>query len=76
LQYTAGHGAFGKPAIFNTDQGREFTAEVFTETLLINAVCISMDSQGCWIGDVFVEPLWRSAKFEEIYLHAYETYTR
>jgi putative transposase len=63
---------FGKPEIFNTDQGSQFTAEVFTDTLQTNAIRISMDGKGRWIDNVFVERLWRSVKYEEIYLHAYE----
>jgi putative transposase len=64
---------FGTPEIFNTDQGSQFTAEVFTDTLQINAIRISMDGKGRWIDNVFVERLWRSVKYEEVYLHAYET---
>ena len=64
---------FGKPEIFNTDQGSQFTAEAFTEVLKANAVAISMDGKGRWVDNVFVERLWRSVKYEEIYLHAYET---
>ena len=64
---------FGRPEIFNTDQGSQFTAEVFTETLHANHICISMDGKGRWIDNVFVERLWRSVKYEEVYLHAYET---
>ncbi len=64
---------FGKPEIFNTDQGSQFTAEVFTDTLHANAISISMDGKGRWVDNVFVERLWRSVKYEEIYLHAYET---
>jgi putative transposase len=64
---------FGKPEIFNTDQGSQFTAEVFTDTLQANAISISMDGKGRWVDNVFVERLWRSVKYEEIYLHAYET---
>jgi putative transposase len=57
---------FGRPEIFNTDQGSQFTAEVFTETLQVNAIRISMDGKGRWIDNVFVERLWRSVKYEEI----------
>jgi putative transposase len=64
---------FGSPEIFNTDQGSQFSAEVFTETLHANAIRISMDGKGRWIDNVFVERLWRSVKYEEIYLHGYET---
>src|SRR3954454_7803504 len=64
---------FGSPEIFNTDQGSQFSAEAFTEVLKLNAVCISMDGKGRWIDNVFIERLWRSVKYEEIYLHAHET---
>ena len=64
---------FGNPEIFNTDQGSQFTAEAFTEVLKANAVAISMDGKGRWVDNVFVERLWRSVKYEEIYLHAYQT---
>ena len=64
---------FGSPEIFNTDQGSQFTAEAFTEVLKHNAIRISMDGKGRWIDNVFVERLWRSVKYEEIYLHAHET---
>lgn len=61
------------PEIFNTDQGAQFTAEEFTAVLLAKGVQVSMDGKGRWIDNVFVERLWRSVKYEEIYLHAYET---
>ncbi len=64
---------FGKPEIFNTDQGAQFTAEVFTSVLHERGVKISMDGKGRCIDNVFVERLWRSVKYEEVYLHAYET---
>ena len=64
---------FGAPEIFNTDQGSQFTAEEFTESLLGRAVRVSMDGKGRWVDNVFVERLWRSVKYETIYLHAYET---
>jgi putative transposase len=64
---------FGSPEIFNTDQGSQFSAEAFTEVLKLNAICISMDGKGRWIDNVFVERLWRSVKYEEIYLHAHQT---
>jgi putative transposase len=63
---------FGAPAIFNTDQGAQFTAEAFTEVLLERGVKISMDGKGRWIDNVFIERLWRSLKYEEVYLHAYD----
>ena len=63
----------GKPAIFNTDQGSQFTSAVFTGLLLDNAIAISMDGRGAWRDNVFVERLWRSVKYEEVYLRAYDT---
>jgi putative transposase len=62
---------FGKPETFNTDQASQFTAEVFTETLQAHGIRISMDGKGRWIDNVFIERLWRSVKYEEVYLHAY-----
>jgi putative transposase len=63
----------GKPAIFNTDQGSQFTSTAFTGLLLENGITISMDGRGAWRDNVFVERLWRSVKYEEVYLRAYET---
>jgi len=63
----------GKPTIFNTDQGSQFTSAAFTGLLLDNAIAISMDGRGSWRDNVFVERLWRSVKYEEVYLRAYET---
>jgi putative transposase len=62
---------YGKPEIFNTDQGRQFTSDDFTSMLHGHGIAISMDGRGCWRDNVFVEPLWRSIKYEEAYLHAY-----
>lgn len=62
----------GKPEIFNTDQGSQFTAEDFLKPLKEAGVRISMDGKGRWMDNVFVERLWRSLKYEEVYLHAYE----
>lgn len=62
----------GKPEIFNTDQGSQFTSVEFTQLLLKNGIAISMDGKGCWRDNVFVERLWKSVKYEEVYLHAYE----
>ena len=56
----------------NTDQGSQFTSADFTGLLLINDIKISMDGQGAWRDNVFVERLWRSVKYEEVYLHAYD----
>ena len=64
---------YGKPAIFNTDQGSQFTSLAFTERLKIEGIAISMDGRGCWRDNVFVERLWRSVKYEEVYLRAYES---
>ena len=64
---------YGTPEIFNTDQGAQFTAEDFTAVLLAHGVRVSMDGKGRWIDNVFVERLWRSVKYEEIYLHAHQT---
>lgn len=63
----------GKPEIFNTDQGAQFTSDAFTGMLQEHGIAISMDGRGCWRDNVFVERLWRSIKYEEVYLHAYET---
>ena len=63
----------GAPQIFNTDQGAQFTSEDFTGALKDHGVEISMDGKGRWVDNVFVERLWRSVKYENIYLHAYET---
>jgi putative transposase len=64
---------YGKPTIFNTDQGSQFTSAAFTGLLLDNRIAISMDGRGSWRDNVFVERLWRSVKYEEVYLRAYET---
>ena len=58
----------GRPEIFNTDQGSQFTSTAFTGLLLDNAIAISMDGKGAWRDNVFVERLWRSVKYEEVYL--------
>jgi putative transposase len=64
---------FGKPEIFNTDQGSQFTSPRFTGVLREAGVRISMDGRGRWMDNVFIERLWRSLKYECIYLHAFET---
>ncbi|RDS78712.1 IS3 family transposase [Dyella monticola] len=64
---------YGTPQIFNTDQGSQFTSEAFTGLLTQHGITISMDGKGCWRDNVFVERLWKSVKYEEVYLHAYET---
>ncbi len=61
----------GRPAIFNSDQGAQFTSTAFTAVLHREKVAISMDGKGRWRDNVFVERLWRSVKYEEVYLHAY-----
>ena len=63
----------GRPEIFNTDQGSQFTSAAFTGLLLENAIAISMDGRGAWRDNVFVERLWRSVKYEEVYLRAYDS---
>ena len=63
----------GKPDIFNTDQGSQFTGAAFTGLLAGHGIAISMDGKGAWRDNVFVERLWRSVKYEEVYLRAYET---
>lgn len=64
---------FGCPEIFNTDQGVQFTSEAFTSVLKCHEITISMDGKGRWMDNVFVERLWRTVKYEDIYLKAYET---
>ena len=68
-----GHRQYGTPEIFNTDQGSQFTSLEFTGALHEHGVQISMDGRGSWRDNVFVERLWRSIKYEEVYLHAYES---
>ncbi len=63
---------YGKPEIFNTDQGAQFTRDDFTGALKTTGISISMDGKGRWMDNVFVERLWRSLKYEEVYLKAYE----
>jgi len=63
----------GKPEIFNTDQGSQFTSVAFTGVLLKHGISISMDGKGSWRDNVFVERLWRSVKYEEVYLKAYDS---
>ena len=63
----------GKPEIFNTDQGSQFTSLDFTGLLKQNGIAISMDGKGAWRDNVFVERLWRSVKYEEVYLRAYDS---
>jgi putative transposase len=62
----------GCPQIFNTDQGSQFTSAEFISMLINNGISISMDGKGAWRDNVFVERFWRTVKYEEVYLHAYE----
>jgi putative transposase len=64
---------YGRPEIFNTDQGSQFTSHEFTQLLKDNEIRISMDGKGCWRDNVFVERLWKSVKYEEVYLKAYDS---
>ena len=64
---------YGKPEIFNSDQGSQYTSEAFTAILKDHDIRISMDGKGAWRDNVFVERLWRSVKYEEVYLNAYES---
>lgn len=64
---------YGKPDIFNTDQGCQYTSEAFTSVLKTNDMAISMDGKGAWRDNVLVERLWRSVKCEDVYLKAYES---
>jgi len=64
---------YGCPEIFNTDQGSQFTSEEFTNVLKKNKISISMDGKGRWMDNVFIERLWRSLKYEEVYLKAYDS---
>ncbi len=64
---------FGPPEIMNTDQGSQFTSMAFTGLLKEHGIRISMDGKGAWRDNVFIERLWRSVKYEEVYLHAYDT---
>ncbi len=67
--------SFGKPEIFNTDQGSQFTSIDFTKVLLDAGVQISMDGKGRVFDNIFIERLWRTVKVEEVYLHDYQTVT-
>ena len=64
---------YGCPQIFNTDQGSQFTSAEFTSLLISNGIEISMDGKGAWRDNVFVERFWRTIKYEEVYLHAYDS---
>jgi putative transposase len=67
---------FGAPEIFNTDQGSQFTSDEWIKVLDDAGVAISMDGKGRWIDNVFIERLWRSVKYEEVYLHGYANGTQ
>jgi putative transposase len=64
---------YGQPDIFNSDQGSQFTGEAFTDALKSRGIAISMDGKAAWRDNIFVERLWRSIKYEEVYLHAYDS---
>ncbi len=64
---------YGRPEIFNTDQGSQFTSADFTDVLLAQGIKISMDGKGRYLDNIFVERLWRSLKYEEVYLHDYDS---
>ena len=64
---------YGPPEIFNSDQGSQFTSNAFTQVLKAHSIQISLDGKGRWVDNVFVERLWRSVKYEEVYLHADES---
>ena len=66
---------YGRPDIFNSDQGVQYTSKAFTDVLKANDIRISMDGKGAWRDNVFVDRLWRSIKYEEVYLNAYESMT-
>ena len=63
----------GRPETFNTDQGAQFTSEAFTQMLQERGIQVSMDGKGRYLDNIFVERLWRSVKYEEVYLKAYQT---
>lgn len=64
---------YGTPVIFNSDQGSQFTSTEFTNALISNEIQISMDGKGRWVDNVIIERAWRSVKYEEVYLNAYES---
>jgi putative transposase len=64
---------YGKPELFNTDQGSQFTSPRFIEVLTSADIKVSMDGKGRWMDNVFIERLWRSLKYECVYIHAFET---
>jgi putative transposase len=64
---------YGRPTIVNTDQGVQFTSTAFTSVVLRHGIQLSMDGKGCWRDNIFIERLWRTLKYEEVYLHAYDS---
>jgi putative transposase len=64
---------YGRPTIVNTDQGVQFTSAAFTSVVLRHGIQLSMDGKGCWRDNIFIERLWRTLKYEEVYLHAYDS---
>jgi len=64
---------YGIPEIFNSDQGSQFTSEAFTDILNANGIRVSMDGRGRWMDNVFIERLWKSVKYEDVYLKAYDS---
>ena len=64
---------YGTPEIVNTDQGSQFTAEEFTDVVLAKGCKLSMDGRGAWRDNVFVDRVWRSVKYERVYLKAYDS---
>jgi len=67
--------AYGRPEILNTDQGSQFTGTAFVEVVQQHGIQLSMDGKGAWRDNLFVERLWKSVKYEEVYLHAYDSVT-
>lgn len=65
--------SYGKPEIINSDQGCQFTSAAWIESLMLNNILISMDGKGRWADNVFIERLWRSIKYENIFLHSFDT---
>ena len=65
---------YGVPQIFNTDQGSQFTSTAWIAALKSKDIKISMDGKGCWVDNVFIERLWRSLKYECIYINAFDTF--
>jgi len=65
---------YGTPEVFNTDQGSQFTSAEFVDLITVrHQIALSMDGKGCWRDNVFIERFWKSLKYEEVYLHAYDS---